>query len=454
VSQLREAQPATRVVVVGGGAAAVVTAAHVVRSASPEHRVHVHVVGAEPDLGPGVAYRTPHPRHTLNNYAARLSAVDGDPDHLLRWCARRGVPAVPTTFLQREVYGRYLREVFTEIDVPAGSALSRTQDTVRDIVRTGEGLDVHLAGGWRIAADKVVLALGVPPPASDPALDALGDRYHPDPWVPELAERVGDAAEVLVLGTGLTMVDVVTELHDALPMARFTAASRNGLLPAAHRRGNQRLHDTFHPGVGTLEAVRRRVQERIAEISEVGGDWRDVVDSVRASANDLWRGLSPEEQEEFVGRLARRWETARHRMPPDQADLVTRLRRSGRLRVTTVDEVDPHAYDVVVNATGPAPVPTRGWNRLVDTLLDRGTIRPHRLGLGLDLDVHGRVVDAQGRVDADIYAVGVARRGLEWEVSAVPDLRSQAARLADHVREVAGHAAATGAPGRVQAGTA
>ena len=86
----------------------------------------------------------------------------------------------------------------------------------------------------------------------------------------------------------------------------------------------------------------------------------------------------------------------------------------------------PTTFPVVVNCTGPAPVPTRGWNPLVDTLLDRGAIRPHRLGLGLDLDEHGRVVDAAGEVDPDVFVVGRGPQGLEWEVSAIPDLRGQA----------------------------
>jgi uncharacterized NAD(P)/FAD-binding protein YdhS len=123
---------------------------------------------------------------------------------------------------------------------------------------------------------------------------------------------------------------------------------------------------------------------------------------------------------------------ARHRMPPDAADLIQRLVRSGRLRITRSDQVNAAHFPRVVNCTGPAPVPTRGWNPLVDRLLDRGTIRPHRLGLGLDLDGHGRVIGQDGAVEPDVYVLGAARRGLEWEVTAIPDLRSQSVRLAEH----------------------
>ena len=424
--------PPTRVVVVGGGAAGVITAAHLMRSADAEHRLDVHVVEKAPVTGPGLAYRTTDPRHTVNNYAARLSAIDGDPDHLLRWCADRGTPVGPMGFVHRHLYGQYLVDVFATIRVPAGSALSRTLGTVTDVRRDEGGLAVHLSNQWRIPADKVVLALGNPPPRRQPALERR-TGYIGDPWVPDLVDQVGSATDVLILGTGLTMADIVAQLHEALPMTRFTAVSRSGFVPASHRVTSSRLHDAFHPGTSPLRLLVERVQARIGEVSEVGGDWRDVVDSVRAAANDLWRGLTPEEQDEFVSTVARRWDTARHRMSPYVAELLARLVTAGRLRLAKVGDVDPSAFPVVVNCTGSAPVPTPGWNPLVDALLERGAIRPHRLGLGLDLDDDGRPIDMHGAVDPDVFVMGAARKGLEWEVVAIPDLRGQAVRIADHL---------------------
>jgi len=420
----------TRVVVVGGGAAGVITAAHLMRSADAEHRLEVHVIEKSPTPGPGLAYRTTHPRHTVNNFAARLSAVDGDPDHLLRWCADRGTPVGPMGFVHRNLYGQYLTDVFANIRVPAGSALSRTLGTVTDVRREDGVLAVHLSNHWRIEADKVVLALGNPPPNRQPELERR-PGFVRDPWAADIVEQVGPVSDVLLLGTGLTMVDIVAQLHDALPMTRFTAVSRHGHLPATHRRSSNRLHDAYHPGTAPLGVLEKRVRSRIEELAEIGGDWRDVIDSVRAAANDLWRGLSPQDQDEFVARVAPVWDTARHRMSPYLAELISRLVAAGRLRVTTTSEVDLAAFPVVINCTGPAPVPTRGWNPLVDTLLERGAMRPHRLGLGVDLDDEGRLIDRDGHVDPDVFVVGAGRKGIEWEVIAIPDLRGQAVRISD-----------------------
>lgn len=434
-----------RAVIVGGGAAGVITAVHLLREATPEHGVELHVVEREGNLGPGLAYRTTHPLHLTNNFACRMSALHGDPDHLIRWCHAQGLPAGPESFVPREVYGRYLSCLLDDTEVPPGSAVHRWRGEAtdvrddRDAAGTVVDLTVELADGRRIPADTVVLALGNPPPRPWPAF--AGDpRYLPDPWAGDLAERVGTSSRVLLLGTGLTMVDVVAVIHDAAPATRFTAVSRRGLLPAVQRRCPPRPCDGFRLGSDGLAGLRTDVEARLRHHSEAGGDWRDVIDAVRLSANDLWRGLSAADQEWFVATLARTWEVLRHRMAPDLALRIDRLRSAGVLTITALDDtggldrLDLSGFDRIINCTGPAPVPTPGWNLLVDALLARGTVRAHRLGLGLDLDEHGRVVDVSGVAHPAIFAVGAARRGLEWEVGAVPDLREQAARLAPLLR--------------------
>ncbi|UAL31486.1 FAD/NAD(P)-binding protein [Nocardioides rotundus] len=421
-----------RVVVVGGGAAGTIAAAHLVRAATPATPVHVTLVERSGRFGPGLAYDTHHPLHTVNNFAARLSAVPGDPDHLVRWCRDRGEEIGPTGFVGRGLYGAYLADVLDSADVPDGSALGRVQGTVTDI---DERHTVRLADGQTLAADQVVLALGNPPARhqqkyADRAA-ASGAPYVSDPWAPDLVERARGARRVLLVGTGLTMVDTVAVLHDADPSLRFTAVSRNGLLPQAHAPGSLRLHDIFHPGTTSLSELLESIEQRTRELADIGGDWRDVVDSVRAAANELWQGFTEEEQASFVDELARVWEIARHRMPPLMARHIAHLQSTGVLEVRTREDEPDGPWDLVVNCSGSTPVPTRGWNPLMDRLLDQGVVRPHRLGLGLDLDPDGHPVGRDGRADSRLHVLGAARRGLEWEVTAIPDLRMQAARLAD-----------------------
>lgn len=428
------------IAVVGGGAAGVILSAHLLRAASASRPVRVLLVDPAETPGRGLPYRTTDPRHTLNAVVARLSAFDDDPDHLLRWCATAGVPAAPGTFLQRADFGRYLAELLRSVPVPGGSSLRHVRGTVVDAEDLAHDVLLTLAEGGTLRADAAVLALGTPPPVRLAEYEPWGERYVADPWSPELDARAAGARRVLVVGTGLTTLDVVAHLHPRLPGARFTAVSRGGALPAAHGP------DPLPPAVevelddaatltDALGVVRRRVDaERAA-----GRDWRAVIDAVRPQVNAVWARLTPEDRATFQRDHARTWENVRHRMSHAMRTHVSGLLTAGVLTVGTVAQVrgagrwDTAAFDLVVGATGLPALTSPGWNPLVDALVARGLVRPHRLGTGLDLAPGAALVDAAGVAHPRLRAMGLARRGLEWECTSVPDLRRQAAALTDEV---------------------
>jgi uncharacterized NAD(P)/FAD-binding protein YdhS len=250
---------------------------------------------------------------------------------------------------------------------------------------------------------------------------------------------------VLLIGTGLTTVDVCAQIAAARPRARMTATSRHGLLPLRHVLDapdpdcafdgafEVAFDGPFEGDVRSLRGVLAEVRRALAE----GSDWRCLVESVKAVGNDVWRSLSFDDKERFTRHVSRYWEIARHRMAPAMAEIVDDLVATGRLCVVPTGEVDPSTYDLVVNCTGPAPVSSTGWNPLVDSLAVKGTLWPGPFGLGVDVDADGALSDADGVGAHGLYAVGAARRGVEWEVAAVPDIRRQAVRLAQHLAETA-----------------
>ncbi|WP_285106062.1 FAD/NAD(P)-binding protein [Promicromonospora sp. MEB111] len=466
------------IAVVGGGAAGVILSAHLVRAAAshgPDRQVRVLLVDPAETPGRGLPYRTTDPRHTLNAVVARLSAYDDDPEHLLRWCASAGVAAEPGTFLQRADFGRYLTELLGSVPVPDGSAVEHVRGTVVDVVDGPEpGVTLTLADGGTLRADAAVLALGTPPPVRLPEYEPWGERYVADPWSPDLDDQAAGARRVLVVGTGLTTLDVVAHLHPLLPGATFTAVSRGGALPAAHaadplppavevdlagepgatpsatygsrpggRPGDElgsTLTGTLTP-TGTLDAALDTVRRHVAAERAAGRDWRAVIDAVRPQVNPVWSRLTADEQAAFQREHARSWENVRHRMSHAMRTHVDELLADGVLTVSTVEAVlggpgsggagpDTSAFDLVVGATGLPALTSPGWNPLVDGLVARGVMRPHRLGTGLDLTPDAALVDAAGVGHPRLRAMGLARRGLEWECTSVPDLRRQAARLA------------------------
>jgi uncharacterized NAD(P)/FAD-binding protein YdhS len=72
--------------------------------------------------------------------------------------------------------------------------------------------------------------------------------------------------------------------------------------------------------------------------------------------------------------------------------------------------------------------------RLVDplarALLARGLVRDDPAGFGIEVDADGRPLDAEGHAVSGLHAIGPLLRARDWETTAVPEIREQAAALA------------------------
>jgi uncharacterized NAD(P)/FAD-binding protein YdhS len=255
---------------------------------------------------------------------------------------------------------------------------------------------------------------------------------------------------VLIVGTGLTMIDVALSLSSAGTGPEMLAISSHGELPRAHRPG---VPDPGEPAVRpgehrTIAALVSHIEER----SRTTGDWRTVIDSLRPVTQQLWRELPPAEKQSFFEHHSRRWEVHRSRIAPEIAAQVGALREAGLLRVaaTTVENVEPAGeriavqlaseqllVDGIVNASGPAWDCRRCDNTFLRELLAAGIATPGPLGLGLSTAADGALIDADGHASDRVFTLGALRRGELWETVAVPEIRDQATALAERI--VAAH---------------
>lgn len=435
--------------VVGGGAAGALTTARLLDE-SARHRVPMTVtlVESRPAAGQGVAYSTVDDRHILNLPAYKMSAYPEDGEHFLAWLDSRGRPAAPYSFVPRRWYGEYLSAVLDDSERRAGQAtLRRVHARVGDLELHAGRCQVALDTGERIDADGVVLALGHLGIETAWAPEALvrSARFIRDPWAEGALEGLPEDGDALIIGTGLTMVDVFTTV--ARPDRAVYAISRHGVLPRRHADdilpGMEAPELPDSPGLAELRAA---LATHIAKARARYGDWRPAVDSIRAITQRLWAGLNNDERAEFVARDARTWDAMRHRIPPASAAFVAGARRAGRLvshraHVVAAVEVDG-GIDVtlsdgqvlrvgaVLNCTGPCDRPQRSTDPFVRRLLERGLVRPGPLGIGFDTEPNGRVIDAAGSTDVPLWTLAALRKGSLWESTAMPEIREQAANVA------------------------
>jgi uncharacterized NAD(P)/FAD-binding protein YdhS len=448
-----------RVAVIGGGAAGTLTAVHLMREAG-EAGVEIVLIDRDSGFGAGVAYGTTDPQHLLNVAACRMGAIAGHPEHFHEWVRRQGGSAPAEAFLPRGLYGRYLRELIEETETAAAGhcRLTRLLGEVVSLAEPaapGASLELELAGGERLAADRAVLALG-PLPGGDPisiSAELLSAGvYVSDPWAPGALDAARDDESVLILGTGLSMVDVALSLGRGEHGPDLRAVSRNGLAPQRHREDLTRIQSFPVPTEsGELAPILAAVFEQIGRAGRDGGDWRDVLDSMRSATPDIWRSLRLEEKRRFLATLNRFWDIHRFRMAPEVANRFADLKLRGRLRVDACsvallepsgrgarvslrpaggEAVETIDVDRVVNCTGAGTDLARQAPPLLAGLLAAGTARADELGLGLDVDPSGALLNASGHPSNRIHVVGALRKGVEWEAIGITEIRDHAAGAA------------------------
>jgi uncharacterized NAD(P)/FAD-binding protein YdhS len=462
-----EASPAPRrrhVVVVGGGAAGTLCAVHLL-AAARGGELELTIVDEKGSFGPGLAYATRDPLHLLNVPAVRMGAISGSPDHFHLWLRRRGHPSGPEDFLPRGLFGTYLRGLLgeAESDAAPGAVLERRTGAVVSVGEAVAGaapLEVVLADGDRLCADHVVLAVG-PLPGGDPVPvpAELVERgtYVSDPWAEGALEAVREDRSVLMIGTGLTMVDVVVSLGARRRCPEIRAVSRHGLVPRRHRGSLTRVAHFPVPHGRGLEPIVAAVLEEIGRVAPQGGDWRDVLDSMRSSTPAIWRSLELEDKRRFLDQFQRFWDVHRFRMAPAVGDRFQALLERGKLRVgaSAVSALEPRgdgarAYlhvpgrreleavdvDRVVNCAGAGLNLASQARQPLRQMLADGSARVDALGIGVDVGEDGALLDAAGRPSSRIHVAGALRKGCEWEAIGITEIRDHAARIAESVLSV------------------
>jgi uncharacterized NAD(P)/FAD-binding protein YdhS len=452
-----------RIAIVGGGAAGALAAVHLLREPRNRGSLEIELIDRTGTFGAGVAYGTDDPLHLLNVPAVRMGAIHGHPEHFYEWLTERGEGVAEEAFLPRGLYATYIRDLLAQAEREAVDArLRRRGGEVTSIAElAGPGvapLELTFADGERLEADRVVLALG-PLSAGDPIrvppeLKESG-VYVSDPWEAGALDEVRRDRSVLIVGTGLTMVDVALSLGEIEGGPRIRAVSRHGLVPRRHRRDLTNLR-RFHVPMesGELEPVVAAVFGQICRVAKQGDDWRDVIDSMRPISPQLWRSLKLEDKERFLVEFQRLWDVHRFRMAPEVADRFAALEASGRLvaEANAIVSVEPHGpgarvflrtpgaheldvteVDRVINCSGAGYDLRRQAPPVLAGLLAAGRARPDELGLGLDVAEDGGVLDADGNESDRIFVVGSLRKGVEWEAIGVTELRDHSGCIARRI---------------------
>lgn len=437
--------------IIGGGASGVILAAQLLQRASNTQVIIFERTG---EIGKGIAYSTGNPSHLLNVRANNMSAFPDRPEHFLNWlqagqvnCAEQN--SSPQSFAPRMLYRTYLNELVANdrsgdaprLSIIPSGVVAVTMENGKPVVTTEKG--------ERVSADAVIVATG------NEAAIATSGKQVSEYWSSNGYFNIDADAPVAIFGTGLSMIDSVLSLLDRGHKGTIRAISRRGLVPARHMNVKPFEIDV-EPLLSSRGLATRthHVRDLMKAAQAQGSDWRSVMDALRPYTQTIWTHLTNEERERFLRHLRPWWDVHRHRMAPQIADRIDAAKASGQLAIIAgrlravrndgegmvVRYRERHSAKAcelpvacIIDCRGGNPAFSRTRNPALQSLMENGLGRPDALDVGLDVTPDLQVIHSRGIASKHIFALGPVTKGTFWEVIAIPDIRVQAARLAEHL---------------------
>ncbi len=453
------------IVIVGGGFSGAVLAWHLHRAAP--YAYNITVVEPRDEIGRGLAYDSHDPAHRINVPALKMNLDFDEEGHFEQWLIASGYEArdpaaqVPgAMFPTRAAFGDYVNAHLREL----GRAVTHRKTKARAVIPHASRYRVICDDGGEIDADTVVLAVCHTPPQVPSSLAPLQGRprFIATPWQYESLNGIAPDDRVLIVGTGLTMADIVASLDRQGPSRHHhrRLAARTSLATPCKELLEPFGDFTEDPESTTL-ALLRRVRRTIVEAAREGLSWHPVLDQLRVHGTEIWRALPLSERAKLVRHLRPFWDTYRFRIAPQVDDVIKRRLANGTLAIKAASirasaeqgddliiDLRPRrgrdwkreTFDAIVIATGPAHGTVFETNPLLAQIGDAGLARPDSLGLGIDVDLGGRAIGREGVVANALFVAGPLARGTFGELMGAPDLARYARNIAETIVRQHDHA--------------
>ncbi len=418
--------------------------------------LHLHVFEKSGRFATGDAYRTPFSYHLLNVNAKDMSAFEDDPSHFVAWLKARQSHPLATKktldadlpleeqFLPRSLYGEYLNDL---LQAEGNHQLTLEAQEVIDLVPHSDHIILILSDQRQIKVDKVVLALGNQAPAPFPFPVTNTVQCIRNPWEYRAPNQISKDDPVLIVGTGLSMIDTVLTLKKQSHRGAIYAVSRHGLLPLPHTKHKTVLAISRDSLPSSLRSLTQFVREKC----RTHADWQAVINGLRSHIPSLWAEASVADKKRFLRHLLAYWNVHRHRVHQQISAQLAQLIAQGQLkiiagRVLAIEnqqaiirprhEAHHLQLDVkwIINCMGPALNASAYQSPLLANLLQKKLACLDPLQLGLDVASSGALKMPDGEVSSRLFALGSLRRGALWEVSAVPEIRKQCFELANLIQ--------------------
>ena len=428
-----------RIAVIGRGFSGLMMAIALLRRVRTPF--HLQLFDPHPDVSGGQALAAARAGEILNSRVRDLSVADDDPDDFDRWlgaspefrnAVSAAIPGFRQIFVPKSTFSDYAYQRFSDALALRHDVTVRIRnETAMRIARKADGFSVTISGGRPETHDIVILATGYGQNASA-AGQAAGEETR------VRARRLQPAPHIVLLGTGIRVVDRLFQLRDGGYAGRITLLSAHGFLPRSHTRLSADPVDLPAPMPHRLSEIVRFLRQACRAAEAEGQSWQSVMNAFRKQARSLWRSLPAAEKRRFNRHLRAIYDSHRNRLPePHYLRLMRELSagctvlRKGRaesfsgegvhVRWPGREEADYLYASAVFDCRCAAP--DLNAPPLAD-LIGNGLAMPDELGLGLMVNGCGGVL-TDGEAIPNLYAIGPLGLGSLPDIDLVPEIVAQ-----------------------------
>lgn len=434
--------------IIGGGLSGTLTAIRLLRDIKNPITIHLFEKDAT-KMFRGEAYSSSLSHQLLNVTAGQMSVFEEHPTHFSDWLFQNQYPYLPGDFVPRSIYGDYLTECLKEASMNAPQHIFYTHNKeIVDLEISKSYVQVITEYDQSIRCTDLWLCTGNLAPSHLPVFAALkqSPNYISNPWSGKDNLSLKKKAKIVILGSGLSMVDQVLSLFNSGHQGKISVISRKGLLPHYHMQVKS-FPLTNIPDFKKMHLLEllKWIRSLVNEAEKQDYNWRSVIKSLREHTPNIWQSLSARDKEVFIHRLSTFWNIHRHQIPQRSYEQLKDLQSYGQLVVCagkieqavetkkgikirykekfTANQNELFA-NKVINCTGPSTYKNIA-SPLYKNLLHKNMISVDEQGLGIQPIQTTSSLSSQ----VNLHIIGPPAKGKFWECTALREIRKQTREL-------------------------
>lgn len=445
--------------IIGGGFSGCMLAHHLLEKTED---LQVVIFNKSSRIGPGLAYEPQSSNMLLNVKAGKMSAFPSIPSDFVDWLMEQNQFPLKTkaelsnSFVGRELYGQYLETRWKYTHQKYADRISVIAEEVQDVLKPDKEFIIQTKDTI-FHTQYCVLATGNELPRNPTVSNNTfyqSSNYFQNPWSID-CELIDDQKPILIIGTGLTMVDTVHYLREKNKNGTIYCISPHGFKILPQGEAENTFDNILHKIKieNRLDSLLAEFNQAKKEITKKNGSLESLINYFRPYTGKLWQGFTKEEKSFFLRHLRHKWGVARHRIPPISYEQIKQELAEKKLIILAgkIKDFDEKTSDInvnywsqlthtvasmkvscVINCTGPEADVSKLPQGLLANLYKNQLIVPDELLVGIQVSVSDFRIKNTHHTE-HFYAIGNLLRGELWESTAINELREQALQLSQQI---------------------